>query len=85
MRNDQPGVQMHLQRTSDRAVIRQMASFRYRGLRRPDGVTPRYRPAAFASFPIALIEVVRDLVGQSHVAAIESARKSAIAVEEVDE
>jgi hypothetical protein len=85
MRNDQPGVQMHLQRTSDRAVIREMATFRYRGLRRPDDVTPRYRLAAFATFPIPLIQVVRDPIGQSHVAAVESARKSGIEVREVNE
>jgi hypothetical protein len=85
IRNDQPGVQMHLQRENPRAVIREMATFRYRGMRRPDRVVPKYQHAMFATFPIPLIEVVRDRAGGTHEAATEAARKSGISVEVVDE
>jgi hypothetical protein len=76
MRYDQPGVQMHLQRRGPRATIREMQTFRYRGMKRPDGVVPQYAYAAFASFPIRQIEVVEDRIGQSHVEGIEKARKA---------
>jgi hypothetical protein len=83
---DQPGVQMHLQRGGARAAIREMQTFRYRGLRRPDDATPRYQYAAFASFPIPKIEVVADKIGGSHAEAIEKARRAkGITVEEVAE
>jgi hypothetical protein len=83
---DQPGVQMHLQRHSSRATIRAMETFRYRGLKRPDGVTPHYQYAAFASFPIRKIEVIADRIGGSHIEGSEKARKArGIEVEVVDE
>jgi hypothetical protein len=85
IRNDQPGVQMHLQRENPRAVIREMATFRYRGMRRPDRVVPQYQHAMFATFPIRLIEVVRDRAGGAHEAAAEAARRGGIEVVEVDE
>jgi hypothetical protein len=85
MFHDLTGVQMHLQRENPRSVIRTMPSLIYRGMKRPEGVTPVYRYAAFATFPIGLIEAVRDPAGNTHIDAIERARASGIEVREVSE
>lgn len=63
---DIPGLHMHRRRTEGRAVVRQMPAFSYRAFARPEWLLPRYAPAAFASFPITAIEVVRDHAGGTH-------------------
>lgn len=85
MQFDQPGMHMHRRRHEERAVVRTMPSLTYRGLRKPDGVKPQYRYAMFASFPIGLIEVVRDPAGGTHKDVVERARQSGAQVVEVDE
>jgi hypothetical protein len=44
----------------------------------------RHRLAAFASFPIAQIEVVRDRVGGTHADTIEAASAAGVPIMEVD-
>lgn len=82
--DDQPGFHMHRRRHEPRAVVRPMVGFSYRGLRRPENVTPQYVYAQVASFPIGLIEVVTDKAGGTHTEAIERARKSRVEVREVE-
>ena len=48
-------------------------------------VGAQFRLAAFASFPIAQIEVVRDPAGGSHVRTIEAASKADVPIVEVDQ
>lgn len=64
-----------------RAVTRTMPSFRYRARCRPGGVTPRYVPGFFASFPASRLAVVKGGDGRALVAAL----KARIPVAEVDE
>lgn len=63
-----------------RAVERAMPSFAYTARRRPDGVTPRYRPALVASFPIAWLEIVRDRDGGEHEQTAAAVRRSGLPV-----
>lgn len=67
-----------------RDVIRTVGSTTYRGRVRPEGVTPRYRHAIFASFPVSSIAVVRDADGGKHVRAYDRARKAAVPVHITD-
>lgn len=53
----------------------------YQGLLRPEGVTPQYKPAIFACFPIGRLAVVK---GPDSKATARKARKSKLPVEEVD-
>lgn len=68
-----------------RKVKRQMPSFSYECMSRPEGVEPQYELAAFASFPIHGIEVVKDLDNNKHVKSLEAARKAKVNVKLVDE
>jgi len=55
---------------AERAVTRQMPSFRYFAHCRPEGVVPEYSPAAFAAWPIAKLQVIRGEYGE-HEPAID--------------
>jgi hypothetical protein len=86
MSSDHAGVMQHLQRGNPRAVVRTMPSFRYRGLRAPKDVKPIYQHAAFASFPIPKIEIIRDRAGGTHEEAYRKAKGAKdIQIEVVDE
>jgi hypothetical protein len=50
----------------------------------PLGPAARHRLAAFASFPIAQIEVVSDPAGGSHADTIQAASRAGVPVVEVD-
>lgn len=52
-----------------RAVTRTRPSFRYDAWKRPDGVTPDYEPALFASFPASRLVVVAGGDGRAAAAA----------------
>lgn len=67
-----------------RVVKRTMPSFNYIAAARPEGLTPQYAPAFFASFPISRIAVVR---GQSneHQTGYQSASASTLPVDLCDE
>jgi hypothetical protein len=66
--------------TDPRAVTRTMPSFTYRARRRPDGLTPRYVPGFFASFPASRLAVVKGGDSRALVAAL----KARLPVTEVD-
>lgn len=68
-----------------RMVSRQMPSFTYTAERRPDGVTPDYVPAVFASFPITQLAVVKDDKNNKHEERQQFARQSTFKVAVVDE
>lgn len=68
------------QNRASRSVVRRMPSFEYAAERRPDGVTPVYALALFASFPISRIEVVEDKKGGRHKRAFQAAAKSSLPV-----
>lgn len=53
----------------------------YQGLLRPEGVTPRYKPAIFASFPIGRLAVIK---GSGAKEAAKRARRSSLEVVEVE-
>jgi hypothetical protein len=82
---DVTGMHMHRRRSESRSVVRTMPSFSYRALCPPVGVTPIYSYAAFASFPIHAIEVIKDRAGGTHDEAIDRACKSGLRVNLVDE
>jgi hypothetical protein len=65
------------------AVLRRLPSCSYRGYRRPEGVTPRYRPAFFASFPASRLVVVRSADGR-HTGTLSRVRGAALPVVEVE-
>ena len=67
--------------SNPRAVTRTMPSFVYRARRRPDGLTPRYVPGFFASFPASRLAVVKGGDGRALVAAL----KARLPVTEVDQ
>jgi hypothetical protein len=64
-----------------RAVQRTMPSFSYQARRRPEGVTPRYVPGFFASFPASRLAVVKG----GHEKTLVAVLKSRLPVAEVDE
>ncbi len=66
-----------------RLVSRRMPSFEYQGLRAAEDVTPSYRPAIFASFPMSRIVVVVDPDNYSPDPFV-TACCSSLTVEEVD-
>ena len=66
-----------------RWVLRNMPSFQYAARHRPEGASPQYVEAFFASFPASRLVVVRDPDG-GHVDALEKARGTKIPVEVVD-
>ena len=68
-----------------RMVRRQMPSFTYTAERRPDGVTPDYVPAVFASFPITQLAVVKDEKNKKHEERVHYAKQSTLKVAVVDE
>lgn len=68
-----------------RMVHRKMPSFEYVGFSAPHDERPEYRPAAFASFPVGRLAVVRDPEGGKHVSARAKAEAANLEVEEVDE
>jgi hypothetical protein len=49
-----------------RTVRRTIGDTTYLGRHRPDGVTPEYGLAVFGRFPIARIDVIRDLASGTH-------------------
>jgi hypothetical protein len=65
-----------------RLVVRKMPSLCYGGRARPDGVTPKYRPALIASLPLGRIAVVR---GDGADAAMGAASAARLPVVEVNE
>lgn len=67
-----------------RLVKRRMPAFTYNAFAPPERGR-EYRIAAFASFPVSRIAVVRDREGGRHVAAREAASAAKLPVEEVDE
>lgn len=67
-----------------RYVERTMPAFKYSGYRRPDGVTPVYKLALFAAFPIGRLVVIRDDDGDYHKAH-EKALKAKVKVDVEDE
>lgn len=64
----------------ERRVLREMPSFAYEALRRPEGIEPGYRPAIFASFPISRIVVIRGDADE-HEPALKAAKKSVLPVD----
>jgi hypothetical protein len=50
----------HEAQDPERMVTSEMPSFRYKGWKRPEGVTPEYRPAIFLSLPINRLVVVKS-------------------------
>ena len=64
------------------AVRRHLPSCVYTGRRRPDGLTPHYTPAFFASFPASRIAVVTSPSG-AHTAVVARARAGRLPVAEV--
>ena len=68
-----------------RLVRRKMPGFTYCAYQRPEGVSARYRPAIFGSFPIGRLAVVRDPLDRSHELPLVSARTSKMEVAEVEE
>lgn len=69
----------------DRQCSRPMPSFTYHAHRRPDGVTPRYRPGLFCVLPLSGIAVVNDPEAGTHESALEAASKSGFSVTLEDE
>ncbi len=67
-----------------RLVRRTMPAFSYEGRRRPDGVTPSYKLALFAAFPVGRLVVIRDEDG-AHEATLQKAKAAKIAVALEDE
>lgn len=63
-----------------RETARTVGETTYRGRVRPEGVTPKYRHAIFASFPVGAIAVIRDPHGSTHEGPFERARKAALPV-----
>ena len=68
-----------------RSVDRTVGSTTYRARRRPDGIEPVYRLAAFAMLPIHHLTVINDPEGGRHEAALDAARESGLSVELEDE
>jgi hypothetical protein len=76
-----------------RRVAVAMPSFAFTALRAPEGVTPRYKAAAFGSFPIGALEVVRgkpademsDEEQERHADYRAKASKADLPVEDCDE
>jgi hypothetical protein len=68
-----------------RPVIRKMPAFEYRAWRVALPAPPRYSVAAFASFPLSGIEVVRCKNDRRHILAAEAAGKGTLAVDVTDE
>lgn len=63
-----------------RTVRRTIGDTTYLARHRPDGVTPEYGLAIFARFPIAQIDVIRDLSNGVHHERIAKARTSKLPV-----
>jgi hypothetical protein len=70
--------------STQRVVIRIMPAFNYVAASRPDGVTPRYRPAVFASFPITRLVVIRG-EHDEHEPGQQAASRSTLPVELEDQ
>jgi hypothetical protein len=68
-----------------RQVQRNMPSFTYEGLSRPDKVVPQYKTAIFGSFPIPKLVVVNDPEADSHEESMNKAKKANLPVRLVDE
>jgi len=64
-----------------RRVRRSMPSLRYLARRGPDGATPTYAPAIFASFPISRLVVIRDPEGGTHEPALDRAGQASLPVD----
>lgn len=65
----------------ERAVIREMPSFEYRGYRAPEfplSHEPDYSPAIYASFPIQRLVVVADQAAGTHQQKAEKLAKSSL-------
>lgn len=71
--------------SGSRDIRRDMPSFSYTGQCEPDGVKPRYKTAAFASFPLGALQVVRDAEGGQHELAMERVQQMGRSAELVDE
>jgi hypothetical protein len=67
-----------------RDAVRTAGATTYQGRVRPDGVSPVYRHAIFASFPISSIAVIRDPHGATHEVPYSRARKAALPVHVTD-
>lgn len=67
-------------REGDRRCTRKVATVQYAGKARPEGVTPVYRHAMFASFPISNIAVIKDADGGTHETALERASRASLPV-----
>jgi hypothetical protein len=68
-----------------REVARMLPSCMYKGLSRPEGVTPKYKLAIFASFTLGRLVVVRDDDQKRMDTALGAVRQSQLAVDVVDE
>ena len=68
-----------------RLVDRLLPSFEYRGAKAPEDVTPRHKLAAFGSFPIHGLDVIRDRNGDTHEKALEKARRAHLEINLEDE
>jgi hypothetical protein len=68
-----------------RAVSRTIGETSYQAQARPDGFHPEYSLAAFASFPIHAIEVIRDPEDGTHEDTYDRSLLSGLPVELVDE
>ncbi len=65
---------------TQRVVIRPMPAFNYVAASCPDGMTPRYLPAVFASFPITRLVIIRGEHGE-HEPGQQAASRSTLPVE----
>jgi hypothetical protein len=62
-------------------VHREMPSFTYTAHKRPEHITPQYRPAIFASFPCSRLVVVKG----DHEQSLDAAQQASVEVTEVDQ